>query len=112
MVNLILRLTYGNVADRIINEYTNSLDILSDEEKQLLLELAIFDMLDIETYPKELYIERYGNRINLNKDIGASKIGIVDFVRIDSNGVALRNSLFKKLILQKTHVLLPKPLIL
>ena len=103
MVNLILRLTYGNVADRIINEYTNSLDILSDEEKQLLLELAIFDMLDIETYPKELYIERYGNRINLNKDIGASKIGIVDFVRIDSNGVALRNSLLKKLILQKTH---------
>ena len=103
MVNLILNLTYGNVADRIVKGYSNIIKTLPIEEKQLLLELALFDTLDIETYPRELYVERYGNRINLSKPINTSSVGIVDFVRMDSNGLALRNSLLKKLIIHETQ---------
>lgn len=100
MVNLILKLTYGKVPKRIEREYSESISFFSLEEKRLLLELAIFDSLDIEFYPRELFIERYGNRVNLSSSISKGKIDVVDLVRSDSNGLALRNALVKRIVLK------------
>ena len=100
IINLIVALTYGKVSKRIKDSYVKLLDELTDSEQNLLLELAIFDILDIEEYPKELFFERYGKDISLDAEISLNKMGVIDFARMDEKGVALRNSLLSKLIIK------------
>ena len=100
MVNLILKLTYGDVSDRIKKAYEQCIDSLSFEKMRLVLELAVFDILDIEIYPIELYVERYGNINNLVASSENDSIGIADLIRIDRNGLSLRNSLLTKIVLK------------
>lgn len=100
MVNLILRLTYGNVASRIKTAYEQCIKTLPFDNMKLVLELAVFDALDIEIYPIELYVERYGSLDKLANSIDNDNIGIADLIRVDRNGLSLRNSLLSKLILQ------------
>ena len=69
MANLIASLTYGNVFKRNKNKLNITFKSFSDLEKQLLIELAIFDTADIEIYPRELFTERYGKRISLDEDV-------------------------------------------
>ena len=91
IINLIISLTYKKVPKRIKEEYQNSLIYLSEEEKNFLLELAVFEKLDIEYYPRELFVEKYGKCINLDSQINISEMGIVDSARMNEKGISLRN---------------------
>ena len=99
MANLIASLTYGNVFKRNKNKLNITFKSFSDLEKQLLIELAIFDTADIEIYPRELFTERYGKRISLDEDVTRNMAKIVDYVRMDENGLSLRNAIIEKYIL-------------
>lgn len=101
MINLIISLTYGKVATRIDKEYKKLIGELAPVEQQFLLELAVFNSMDIEYYPRELFTERYGKSIKLDSEVKIDQGGIVDFVRMNEMGVALRNSLITDLIIQK-----------
>lgn len=101
IANLIIQLTYGNVVKRNEEKYKKTFDCLSEMEKRLLIELAIFDIADIEFYPRELFTERYGRKIALDKDISSDVMRIVDYARMDENGLSLRNAMVENYILNQ-----------
>ena len=106
-VNLIVGLTYGKTASRIEAEYRKLISGLTPPENSLLLELSIFDVMDIEVYPKELFAERYGRDIALDADVKINQMGVVDIARMNEKDVSLRNSMLSKLIIsanKKTNV--------
>lgn len=100
MVNLILNLTYGKLAEKIGKAYRFMLPTLSEMEQRLLLELAIFDTADIEYYPRELFVEKYGSCVKMDSDVSIDKMRVVDYARMDERGLALRNSLLNNCILE------------
>lgn len=59
VVNLIVYLTYGKEMRRKLNKEMKFVTDLPPIEMKLLLEVAIFNNLDIEYYPIELFIGRY-----------------------------------------------------
>lgn len=99
MINFIICLTYGDVASRIKEKYKQIIPKLSEIEQKLLLELSLFDLADIESYPRLLFVERYGSAVNLGSDIVINQFGIVDFARMDENGLSLKNAMLNQLIL-------------
>lgn len=111
VINLIIDLTYGKVANRIKNEYKKCLPLLSTEEQSFLLELAIFDILDIEYYPRELFSEQYGSIIKLDSNINVTEIGIVDLARMNEKGISLRNSLIIQNIISSNQDRIPETII-
>lgn len=103
IINLLLDLTYGReIRKRFYNEIRFAQNKLSSLEEELLLELSVFDCVDIAYYPNELFLEKYGKSIVIskskNKDISALRIS--DYVKYDSQGISLRNSLYQKEILR------------
>lgn len=101
IINFIIGLTYNNVSKRIKIQYEKCLPKLSNDEQILLLELAIFDTLEIEYYPRELFVERYGSCINFDSDINIMEMGIIDLARMDEKGICLRNNLIIKSVIAK-----------
>lgn len=101
VANLIVSLTYGNAKKRIDEGVKHAIKNLTDDEKGLLLELAIFDVLNIESYPRELFTERYGRRVNLDDNLSKDVMKIVDFVRMDEDGISLKNTLVENVILKE-----------
>ena len=101
IVNLIVALTYGNISGKIVSSYQKMFNNFSDDEKSLLTELAIFDIADIEIYPKELFSERFGSKVNLEGEINLDHMKIVDLVRTDGFGLLLRNSILNSFIIGK-----------
>lgn len=103
IINLLLDLTYGK---EIRKKFQKEMKIiqrkLSPLEEKLLLELAIFDRVDIVYYPIELFSEKYGKNILIskskNKDISALRIS--DYVKYDGQGISLRNSLYQNEIVK------------
>lgn len=100
MVNLIVGLTYGTGVRRVEDVYRRAIPKLSEREKMLLLELAIFDIADIELYPRELFTERYGGQLNIDCDTDIGKMQIVDFARMNEDGLSLRNSMLNTYIIK------------
>jgi hypothetical protein len=111
MVNLIIDLTYGEGIRKKLSDNIKAINRLSEEEKRLLTELAIFDIADVDSYPLELFIEQYSNKVKADDEIDTSKLKIVDYVRMDSNGLTLRNCLINDYILLKEKKNIPKILI-
>lgn len=111
MVNLIVDLTYGEGMRRKIYDKVKEIDKMSEEEKRLLTQLAIFDIADVDSFPRELFTEQFGNRIKADDVIDTSKMKIVDYVRMDANGLTLRNCLINEYILEKEKNNIPKILI-
>lgn len=101
IANLIVQLTYGDISKKNRDRLSKSFWNLSAMEQRLLTELAIFDVSDIEMYPRELFTERYGKNIILDEEIVKNVTRIVDYVRMDENELALRNSIVEKYILEK-----------
>lgn len=99
MVNLIVKLTYGSVIKKIKNSYKKTFDNFDELEKQLLTELVIFDVADIEIYPRELFTERYGRHIKVDNNIGTDNMRIIDYVRMDTGGLSLRNEVINDYII-------------
>ncbi len=111
MVNLIVSLTYGNISTKIVSSYEKMFSGFTDDEKKLLTELAIFDVADIETYPKELFTERFGSKVNLDGEINIDDMKVVDLVRTDGVGLLLRNSILNSFIIEKQKGMLKTTLI-
>jgi hypothetical protein len=111
IVNLIVKLTYGSVSKYINTNISRTFEKFSSIEKKLLLELAIFDIVDIELYPRQLFSERYGKEINLNQDISKNNMRIVDFVRMDNEELSLKNSIVAKFMINKYRPKLDKYII-
>lgn len=101
IANLIMKLTYGNIPKRNRNQLPKLFDGLTVLEQRLLTELSIFAVSDIEVYPRELFSGRYGKKIVLDEEITKGVTKIVDYVRMDENELALRNSIVEKYILKK-----------
>lgn len=99
IANLIVKLTYGNINRRQNRYIEKSFEKMSFLERRLIIELAVFDMVDIEVYPRELFVNRYGRNIILDEDIISSVTKIVDYVRMDINELSLRNSIVEKYVL-------------
>ena len=86
----------------------------------LYLDLVIFDRADLGYFPSELFIQQYDIDLSVffnrnYKDINSDQKNIIDFLRIDENGLVLKNRLFvdmlwkrisKKQILDELFVLL------
>lgn len=106
IANLIVQLTYGGVAKRNRDNLSKSFNGLSTIEQRLLTELAIFDVADIELYPRELFSERYGKNIVLDDEISTDVMRIVDYVRMDDNELALRNSIVEKYVIEANSAIL------
>lgn len=107
IINLIIDLTYGKISNRIKEEYQKCLPLLTDQEQLLLLELAVFDRMDIEYYPRSLFSEKYGKTINFDSDINISEMGIVDWARMDEKGISLRNSLIIENMINQNKAMIP-----
>lgn len=104
IANLIVKLTYGNIATKNRKGLSDSFNGLLPLEQRLLTELAIFDIADVEVYPRELFYERYGRQIVLDEDISTSVTRIVDYVRMDENELSLRNAIVENVIIEKKLV--------
>ena len=72
-------------------------------EMKLLLEVAIFNNLDIEYYPIELFIGRYQGVIRLTEEGGISNLKVIDYIKYDDQGIALRNSLLQDAVLKSNR---------
>lgn len=111
IANLIYKLTYGNISKMNINKIDKILSSFSESDKKLLIELAIFDKADIEIYPRELFTERYGKSVGLDGDIDCNNMRVVDFVRMSSNGLSLRNAIVDEYILKQNISRIPEIII-
>lgn len=94
--NLFMSITYGEKFQERVSDAIN--DLLNDYSEQgikLFKELTIFEQVDVPYYPNEMLTARYSIDFNcFNEDtekISASEAAIVDYVRIDGDGVSLKN---------------------
>ena len=103
VVNLIVYLTYGKEMRRKLNKEMKFVTDLPLIEMKLLLEVAIFNNLDIEYYPIELFIGRYQGVIRLTEEGGISNLKVIDYIKYDDQGIALRNSLLQDAVLKSNR---------
>lgn len=99
LVNFILELTYGKGLRKKILSQMKKINNLSKEEQKLLVELAIFDGMDLEYYPKELFCLRFGNHVDIHGKIDINNMKVIDYIKYDEQGLSLRNNLLQKEIL-------------
>lgn len=100
--NLFIAITYGeNFQERVQDSLNDLLEDYSEQGIKLFKELTLFEKVDVPYYPNEMLTARYSIDFNcFHKDvekISASEAAIVDFIRIDGEGVSLKN----KIILDK-----------
>lgn len=105
ITNLLIDLTYGPGFQKRVTEHFNRSAQLKDNERKLLLELAIFDSVDVQRYPMPLYGQRYGSVVRLtrnmeNTDNGLLGSHVVDYVRYNNRGISLKNEFMRRLILE------------
>lgn len=100
IINLIVDLTYGREIRKKIKKEIRNIEDFSDQEQQLLLEIAIFNRVDIEYYPMELFVERYGASIPLSSEGMIEQMKVSDYIKYDEQGISLRNSLLQEEILK------------
>lgn len=99
LVNLIIELTYGRGIRNKILSQMKTIHHLSTDDQKLLIELAIYDTMDLEYYPKELFCFRFGSHVDIHGKINVNEMKVVDFIKYDDQGLSLRNSLLQKRIL-------------
>ena len=100
--NLIVGLTYGGLVKNTGNELIKCIKNLGRREKKLLLELAIFDAIEVGDYPIGLFAERYGTAIDFHHN-GKELTRLVDFVRVDDNRLSLNNTIVGEQILKQNN---------
>lgn len=96
--NLFMAITYGeNFQKRVSDSINDLLNDYSDQGIKLFKELTIFEQIDVPYYPNEMLTARYSIDFNcFNGDretMTTSMAVIVDFVRIDGEGVSLKNKI-------------------
>ena len=119
-VNLFSDLTYGKGFRNRLNDAASMIVNGTSNIFNLYLDLVIFDRADLQYFPSELFIQQYNIDLSIfaNREyrkLNSEQKNIVDFLRIDENGLVLKNRLFvdmlwkkisKKQILNEVFVLL------
>lgn len=100
LCNLIIDLTYGTGLKKRVMKNVAEINKLTPNEQKFLIEVSIFDNANIEVYPNELFVMKYGKLIDIDEKIDKSQFRIIDYVKADMQGLSLRNSLFHKRILE------------
>lgn len=105
-VNLFSDLTYGNGFRKRLSDAASSIVQDANNIFNLYLDLVIFDKADLAYYPSELFIQQY--HIDLSvfvkndyKNLSSEQKNIVDYLRVDVNGLTLKNRLFVDMIWKK-----------
>lgn len=98
LINLFTDLTYGEGFRKSVSKTVNKILESGEQIQNLYIELAVFDKADLSYYPYELLTERYTIDFNIFKNQKTEMITedqkfIVDYVRIDENGISLKNSI-------------------
>ena len=97
LINLFTALTYGNGFKKRLSKTVKQI-LLSDEQiRKMYIELSIFDKVDLPYYPSELLTDKYTINFNIfssnPKTLTDNQKIIVDFIRIDKEGIALKNTM-------------------
>lgn len=97
-INLFTDLTYGNGFRRGIKDVIKNIYEASDTIKSLYMELVLFDKADLPYYPSELLVQQYSIDFNVFANREYEKLDkeqrlIVDYIRIENNGIVLKNRL-------------------
>ena len=105
-INLFSDLTYGNGFKKRLNDATNSIINEANSIFNLYLDLVIFDKADLAYFPSELFVQQYDIDLSVfvNRDyrkLSSEQKNIVDFLRIDENGLVLKNRLFVDMLWKK-----------
>lgn len=101
LINLFSDLTYGSGFKKQIKRTTSNILKASEQIRSLYIDLVIFDMIDLPYYPSELLNQKYSINFNIFRDDGQDDLSseqklIIDYVRIDTNGISLKNRLLIK----------------
>lgn len=99
LVNLLTDLTYGSgFQKRIQKALQKELKNIPLSHKQLFRELVIFEQVDLPYYPSELMTAQYAIDFYCFREDPAkvtdSEKHIVDYVRVNDNGIMLKNKTF------------------
>ena len=95
--NLFVQITYGKYFEKRVQDSLNDLlEDYSEQSLRLFKELTLFDQIDLPYYPSEMLTARYSIDFNCFHEAGTGKMSpseevIVDFVRVDAEGVTLKN---------------------
>ncbi len=102
MSNLFVKITYGvQFRERVENSLNRLLEDYDDQGMRLFKELALFNQIDIPYYPSEMLVDRYSIDFNcfyraVTGKISTSEEVIVDFVRVDTEGITLKSEIVVK----------------
>ncbi len=105
-VNLFSDLTYGKGFKNRLNNATSCIINGNSNIFNLYLDLAIFDRAELPYFPSELFIQQYDIDLSVfanrnYKELNSEQKNIVDFLRIDDNGLVLKNRLFVDMLWKK-----------
>lgn len=107
--NLFTAITYGeNFQERVKDSLKDLLEDQNEQGIKLFKELTLFERVDVPYYPNEMLTARYSiDFYCFNKDvekISASEAVIVDFVRVDGEGVSLKNKMILEQVWKLTTI--------
>ena len=95
-INLFTTITYGSGFKKRLKKTSKEVLESNPEVKNLYIELTIFDKADLAYYPSELLTARYSINFDIfvqkkYKKLSREQALIVDFVKLDEQGVGLKN---------------------
>lgn len=95
-INLFTTITYGSGFKKRLKKTSKEVLESNPEVKNLYIELTIFDKADLAYYPSELLTARYSIDFDMfvqkkYKELSREQALIVDFVKLDEQGVGLKN---------------------
>lgn len=93
IINLFTDLTYGDGFRKNIKRTVSKIMISSQQIKLLYIDLIIFDHADLPYYPSELLTSRYSFKFFGSKYTVAEDESLLDFIKIEKNGVSIKNEL-------------------
>lgn len=107
LINLFSDLTYGKGFKKRIRNATQDIFHASEQIQALYIELVIFDKADLAYYPSELLTQQYSIDFNIFVEAKGQHLSpdqklIVDYIRIDENGITLKNRMLIDEIYKKT----------
>lgn len=99
-INLFTTITYGNGFKKRLKKTSKEILESNPEVKNLYIELTIFDKADLSYYPSELLTARYSMDFDIfnqknYKNLSKEQALIVDFVKLDEQGIGLKNIILR-----------------
>lgn len=101
LINFFTELTYGSGFKKKLLKVAKNIFSGGEQIEKLYVELVIFEKADIPYYPSELLTSRYSIDFNIYRkerydQLTEEQSMIVDYVRIEDNGISLKNKVLVK----------------